>query len=165
MATPNSSVAPHVKLGCRVRRQPVRRLTERLCLMMKTLLSSLGRLVHNCFIKCEEWKTCPNHRLLASPAAHRSGFPPPHGGRLCPGEDSGPKLHPRRSRSRSRAAACGLAASPAGREGHLSLYIWKPVGVFICWEVWVPSPGGAGSQSGQRTQTGEGTGVGRPGWG
>lgn len=92
------------------------------------------------------------------------GFPPPHGGRLTPSEDAGPRPRSQTPAQgeQGRAGRCGLAASRLWREEHYSPYIWKSVGVFICWEVWVPSPGGARSQSGQRTNRRR-AGVGRQG--
>lgn len=107
--------------------------------------------------------------LLATTAAsavvgdtvpHGAGFPPPHG--------RGHLLIQRGLRTQTghqeepKQGGC-LDFQPAlsvGWKGEIYLYIWKSVGVFICREVWVPSPRG---MLGARAR--EGSGVGTLGWG
>lgn len=91
----------------------------------------------------------------------------------CPTEDWDPEREPRRSRSQTGCVAFQPAPSEPGGNTYLCIF-GNPWAVFICWEVWVPSPGALEATETKEHRAEEGLewaawvrarGQGRPWWG
>lgn len=103
-------------------------------------------IVHNCFIKCEEWKMYPNQDGAVAPAAAAMLLlkpPPPRA--VClhhPTEETreaGPRTRPQEQKPGRMFAR--PAGPGSGRRQHLPLYVWESVGVYLLGSLG-PDPGG-----------------------